>query len=483
MIDKARLQAVMDDMIVRGHTPSVSLTIYDNGTVTSLSAGLRDREQNAAADENTMYAIGSSTKAFVSAALCILCDDGKLTLDDPVVKHIPEFRMYDDYVTTHLTVRDILCHRCGMPRHEFTWYPRMESLTPAELVRRIRYLKPNAPFRYTMQYQNHMFLLAGYLVERVSGQKWEEFVRERIFTPLGMDPVNFNAARDMAGYALAARPYAYDEEKDEISRIPYKDIEVMGAAGSINASTAQMAKWVALHLNNGKAGDKQIISEHMIRECRTPQMVISQDATAPVFGDMKKQSAYGLGWFTENYRGHFLVHHGGNIDGFSAMQGFLPDAGLGFSILTNLNGSSVRDALMYELIDQYFGHEQVDWLGKYLSFMDEMMKPVKEKLAKELENSPKDAHPTFALSEAEGVYDHPGYGDIKLTAREDGLFLQFGSIACTMTPLGYNHFRILFPELGMPFQAYFETSADNKPTALCIDFEPSIGEYIRFVRS
>ncbi|NCB04404.1 MAG: class A beta-lactamase-related serine hydrolase, partial [Clostridia bacterium] len=108
MIDKARLQAVMDDMIVRGHTPSVSLTIYDNGEVTSLSAGLRDREQNAAADENTMYAIGSSTKAFVSAALCILCDDGKLTLEDPIVKHIPEFRMYDDYVTTHLTVRDIL---------------------------------------------------------------------------------------------------------------------------------------------------------------------------------------------------------------------------------------------------------------------------------------------------------------------------------------------------------------------------------------
>ena len=480
MLDVKRAQAALEEILKKSHAPSASVTVFDNGKVVSLNAGLRDIEENIPTDEDTMYAIGSSTKAFVAAALCILCDDGKLTLDDPVKKHIPEFEMYDSYVTENLTVRDILCHRCGLPRHEFSWYPRMESITPDEIVHRLRYLKPSAPFRYTMQYQNHMFLLAGYLVQRISGQKWEDFVRERIFKPLGMDPVNFNAARDMAAYPRAARGYSYDRETGETKRMAYKDVEVMGAAGSINSTTRQMVKWVALHLNEGKVGDTQIISQKMIRECHRHQMVIDDFGTGKVFEGYTTLPAYGLGWFIESYRGRKLVHHGGNIDGFSAMQCFLPGTGFGMSILTNQNASTANNAIMYTLIDLFFGDEPVSWVDKLEEFYADMHKTDKEQQEKMRSSAPKNAPPTFELEAAAGTYENPGYGELILTVRDGKLQVEWGSMEVVCEHVSYNHFELTAPVFGAAFPTSFETDAANHVVALHADLEPNIKERIVF---
>ncbi len=480
MLDVKKAQAAIEEILKKNHAPSASVTIYDNGQVYSINAGLRDVEENIPTDEDSMYAIGSSTKAFVAAALCILCDDGKIKLDDPVKKHIPEFEMYDSYVTEHLTVRDILCHRCGLPRHEFTWYPRMETITAKELVHRIRYLKPSAPFRYTMQYQNHMYMLAGYLVERVSGQKWEDFVRERIFKPLGMDPVNFNAARDMAAFPKAARGYAYDHESGKTTRMPYKDIEVMGAAGSINSTTRQMVKWVALHLNEGKVGDKQIISEKMMHECHRHQMVIDDFGTGKILEGYACLPAYGLGWFIESFRGRKLVHHGGNIDGFSAMQAFLPGTGFGMSILTNLNACPANMAIMYTLIDMQFGDEAVDWGGRFADFYADMFKQAAEEQAKMLAEAPQGAPATFDLSAAAGTYENPGYGELILTLKDGALSVEWGSMEVVCKHIAYNHFQLSAPTFGMAFPAHFETDAKNSILALHADLQPEIGEQIVF---
>ncbi len=480
MLDVKKAQAALDSIRERSHTPSISVTLVIDGETISLFSGLRDVENGIPAGPDTMYAIGSSTKAFVAAALCILCDDGRLDLDDPVKKYIPELEMYDSYVTEHLTVRDILCHRCGLPRHEMTWYPRMETVTPAELVHRLRYLKPSAPFRYTMQYQNHMFMLAGYLVERITGQKWEDFVRARIFVPLGMDPVNFNAARDMAAYPEAARGYAYDREKGQIVRLPYKDIEVMGAAGSINSTTAQMAKWVAMHLNGGRVGDKQLVSQRMIKECHRHQMVIDNFGSGKVFEGYTALPAYGLGWFIESYRGRKLVHHGGNIDGFSAMQGFLPGTGFGMSILTNLNGSTANIATLYTLIDLYFGDEPVDWVGKLEAFNAESMEEIEQSRSKRMEEAPQGTLPTFELEQAEGTYSHPGYGEITASVKDGKIQFEWGSLTVPCSPVCYNHFLLEFTCFNMFIPCTFETDAANRIIALSADMEPEIGERIIF---
>ncbi len=482
MLDVKKAQAALEEILRKSHAPSASVTLYDNGQVISLNAGLRDVAENIPADENSMYAIGSSTKAFVAAALCILCDDGKLDLDDPVKKYIPEFEMYDSYVTEHLTVRDILCHRCGLPRHEFTWYPRMESITAKELVHRLRFLKPSKPFRYVMQYQNHMFMLAGYLVERISGQKWEDFVCERIFVPLGMDPVNFNAARDMQAYPAAARGYEYDRVSGKTVRMPYKDIEVMGAAGSINSTTRQMIKWIAMHLNEGKVGERQIVSQKMLRECHRHQMVIDDFGTGKVFEGYTTLQAYGLGWFIESYRGRKLVHHGGNIDGFSAMQAFLPGTGFGLSILTNQNASTANNAILYTLIDLYFGDEAVDWVEKLEDFYADMRKQAEDEQKARLEQAPKDAPATFALEAAAGTYEHPGYGELILTAGADGLRVEWGSMEVACKHVSYNHFQLEAPVFGTAFPASFETDTANRVVALHADLEPAIGERIVFTK-
>lgn len=337
----------------------------------------------------------------------------------------------------------------------------MDSITPAELVRRLRYLKPNVPFRYTMQYQNHMFLLAGFLVERISGQKWEDFVRERIFAPLGMDPVNFNAARDMAAYPEAAHGYAYDAEKDESIRLSYKDIEVMGAADSINSTTAQMGKWIAMHLNEGKMGNKQVISQKMIRECHRHQMVIDDLDTGKVFENYTTLSAYGLGWFIESYRGRKLVHHGGNIDGFSAMQAFVPGTGFGLSILTNQNNSTVNISILYTLLDLYFGDEAVDWECKLEEFLGDMIKQADDAQKAAFEEAPKDAPPTFALEAAEGTYEHPGYGEIILKIKDGALSVEWGSLEVMCKHVCYNHFQLSAPIFGTACMANFETDAQS----------------------
>lgn len=262
--------------------------------------------------------------------------------------------------------------------------------------------------------------------------------------------------------------------------MPYKDIEVMGAAGSINSTTAQMIKWVALHLGEGEYQGRRIISQKMLRECHRHQMVIDDFGTGKVFEGYTSLPAYGLGWFIESYRGRKLVHHGGNIDGFSAMQAFLPGTGFGLSILTNQNGSTANTAILYSLIDLYFGDEPVDWVGKLEDFYCEMLQKEKERREKALAETPKNAPPTFALSEAAGVYEHPGYGELVLTESAGGLDVQWGSMKVQCSHVAFNHFRLTGQALGAEFPATFETDEQNHVTALAADLEPGIGERIVF---
>jgi CubicO group peptidase (beta-lactamase class C family) len=239
--------------------------------------------------------------------LGLLVDEGKLDWDEPVASYLPDFKLYDEYATAHLTPRDMVCHRSGLPRHDLVWY-NDEEITRAELVRRLRFLEPNEDLRAAWQYNNLMYLTAGYLIEQLTGTAWEEAVRRRVLEPLGMRRTNFSVF-DSQKDDDHALPYLEDD--DELRKIAFRPIGVMGPAGSINSCVDEMARWVNLHLGGGSFDGKPVIQAGTLRAMHTPQMVMpglpQEEWVSP--------ASYGLGWMIDTWRGRYRVHHGGNIDG------------------------------------------------------------------------------------------------------------------------------------------------------------------------
>ncbi len=250
--------------------PGLALAVVKDGEmVFARGFGKRDLTGGEAVTPQTIFAIGSSSKAFTAASLAMLVDEGKLNWDRPVREYIPFFKLYDTVASERITPRDLLIHNSGLPRHDLAWY--RSSRSRKELVEGLRYLEPSKDFRSTWQYQNMMYATAGYLVECVSGLSWEDFVQQRIFAPLGMSNsyVNDTSAREhTTNYSLP-----YREKDGEIQQIPfYSHWQALGPAGSIHSNVEDLCKWLLLHLNKGKVGDRQLISEGQMTQLHSPQM-------------------------------------------------------------------------------------------------------------------------------------------------------------------------------------------------------------------
>ena len=477
MLNSTKAQELVNLFVKENHNPSISMTVYDNGKYESFNAGYADIENKKAATEDTIYAIGSSTKAFAAEALCILADRGDIDLDTPIVEYLPDFAMYDDYATASLTVRDILCHRCGLPRHDLTWFSNANYEKRDELIHNIRYLKPFTTFRNKWYYQNHMFVLAGYLIEKVSGQKWDDFVQKEILEPLGLC-ASFKIT-ELANEPTMSKNYSVTLADGTVVPSSYRDIYHVGAAGCINSTTKEMAKWVALQLNDGKVGDKQIISSELLNECHTPQMVIQHDPAMPKFDEISHKS-YGLGWFVENYRGRTLVHHGGNIDGYSAMHFFVPGTGFGASILTNCEGTPIQNSLMYSLIDLYFGYESVDWLGRYKSAYIDLFKKGEEAISALADSAAKDTKPSLALDKYEATYTNPAYGDIKISATGGSLEALYGDLDFKLEHLCLDSYIVKYKTKKLVAPAQFGLGLTGEVETFMAKFEPALEEMIVF---
>ena len=411
--------------------PGLALAIVKDGQVVlSKGYGLRNVKQSLPVTPETLFAIGSSTKAFTTFVMGTLVDEGKLDWDRPVVSYIPTFRLSDKLATERIAPRDLVTHRSGLPRHDLVWYN--SSLSRKELVGRLPYLEPSKDFRTEFRYQNLMFLTAGYLIEQITGRSWEESVRDRVFEPLGMTRSNFSVldSQKSENYALP-----YEEKDDAVKEMPFRNITNMGPAGSINSDLEDMIRWLLVQMGKGKAGGKQIISESTLREMHTPQMAINKPAERPEI----PETSYGLGWFVEPYRGHNRIHHGGNIDGFSAMVTFLPEDQIGIIALSNLNGSPAPELLARHAMDRLLRLEPIDWSREALAKKAvgiQMEKEAEKK--KEVVRRP-GTHPAHKLADYAGDYENPGYGDLSVTLREGRLMLAYNNIA---TPLEHWHYEV-----------------------------------------
>lgn len=435
--------------------------------------GLGDVENKKEVTGHTLLAIGSSTKAFTSSLIGALVDDGLVEWDKPVRHYLPKFRMHDPVATEHMTVRDLLSHRSGLPRHDLLWYNNLE-LTRADIIERLQYLEPNKTFREVWQYNNLMYITAGYLAGELLGTTWEEAVHQRLLEPLGMNNTNFSII-ELQKSEDHSRPYTERDEK--VIEIPFRGLDLAGPAGSINSCIDDMTNWVMANVNGGVHDGRTVISTSALGQLHAPTMVMPE---GPQLWDETYATGYGLGWFLENYRGHKVVHHGGNIDGFSALVAFAPKAQIGVVALTNMNGTFLPNVLAYRAFDELLGLEPIDWGARYHNMMQAMKAGMKEAQERRV-SAAKKSPPSHDLEEYAGAYEHPGYGTFTISLEDEVLVPDFNGLDFKIE---HRHFDIWDVVLEL-FQARiplrFEMDEEGNIVSATVRLEATV-DPIRFVK-
>lgn len=431
ILEELDLDTLVNDALQAFNVPGVAVGIVVDGQVVFAKGyGYRNIEHALPVTENTLFAIGSCTKAFTAFMLGQLVDEGKLNWDDPVIAHLPEFRLHDHYTTHHLTIRDLLAHRSGISRHDFLWILH-PSLTHGDLIKSLEHFKPVCQLREKFQYNNLMYAVAGIIIERVTGQSWKDALSSRIFTPLSMLTANdsVKTSEQSKDFSLP-----YMEIEGNLKAIPFRPLQAAAPAGAINASVVDMLKWAQLQLSDGTFLDERLIRKETLQEMHTIQMPM----TAANPAEEVYHFGYGLGWVTGIYRGHYYLHHGGGIDGFISQVALLPQEKIGVVLLSNSSsdGHFVVSSVTNTIIDKLVGHPSVGWLEKSKTQRQQVKTAQTQASVKS--NQPKQAPRN--LEDYVGHYAHPAYGSIYVKQDKDQLLATCGSMTFTITHTCYDIF-------------------------------------------
>ena len=472
VLDQA-FDARIDSVMTTWKVPGIGIAVVKGNQVIFLKGyGYKDRDQKVPVTKDTKFAIGSVTKSFAVTGLAAQVTQGKLEWDVPVRRYLPDFQMFDPVATERMTARDLVTHRSGLPRHDLMWGPGM--FTRDEIYQRLRFLEPTKDFRSVWQYQNLMYMTAGYLSGKLDGTSWEAVVRERVFRPLGMTTADVSVS-DLQRSADYSYGYAR-LPSDSVVKLPYRNLDAIGPAGSINASPAEMIRYVTMHLNRGTIEGKEIISAAASKEMQTPQMVIPASPMPGAGGTDLGQEGYGMGFFIGSYRGRKMVHHGGNIDGFSAEVNFLPNDSLGVVVLTNLNGTVTRDFIPFMIYDRLLGLPAIDWSGRYKVVADRARARQDSIRAREVASRVANTTPSRALADFTGRYNHPGYGDVRITLADGKLSLGYAKLQLPMEHFHYDVFETapISPAQPTRWKVQFLSDMTGAVTGLAIPFEPAL---------
>jgi CubicO group peptidase (beta-lactamase class C family) len=476
----ADLEEFVTSVMQETKVPGLALAVTKGDEVIlARGFGKRNIAEDLKVTPDTLFAIGSSTKAFTAMGLAMLVDEGKLEWDKPVKYYIPSFKLYDHVATERMTLRDLLIHDSGLPRYEVLWYNNA-NLSRKDVVERLQYLEPTHDFRTTWQYQNLMYATAGYLIEVISGQTWEEFTRQRILEPLGMNSTNFSVhdSQQTPDFALP-----YKETKEQIERIDFYDrIASIGPAGSINSNITDMAKWVNCLINKGKYGDgeKRLLSEAQFSHYITPQIITPDLPTLFTKYEELFYWTYALGWFVSSYRGHTMIQHGGNIDGFSALATFLPDDRLGIVTLTNLDSNFATEILTFSLCDRLFGLSDVPWLDRYQNKYAELKEQAEKSKQASAEGRIPDAPLTHPLSAYVGEFEHPAYGTFTIVQDGDNLKGLHNDLEYTFTHLHYDIFVVEQGQFEISCKGSFAMNlkGDIESFSIALGLEPGMKPFV-----
>ena len=445
--------AEFDDYVNRAlkdwEVPGVAIAIVKNDQIVFAKGyGVRKIGDPTPVNEKTLFAIGSASKAFTAASIAMLVDENKIKWDDPATKALPGFQLFDPYATREMTVRDLLSHRSGLERGDLLWYA--SPYDRDEILRRVRYLKPTWSFRSTFGYQNIMYLAAGQTITAVSGKNWDDFIRDRIFTPLQMTSSS-TSIKGLGNSDNVASPHTKMDEKVQV--IPWRNIDNIAPAGSINSNVLDMAQWVRLQLGEGAYKNERLISSGAVKEMHMSQTVIRFEPPWSLLWPEAHFLNYGLGWFLHDHRGRKVVQHGGNIDGMSALVAMIPEEKLGLVILTNMNGTSLTSALMFRIFDAYLGAPARDWSAELLKAIKGFQAQGRAAEKKVEESRVKGTNPSLALAKYAGAYKDDMYGDAKVTEENGKLVLRTPAFAGDLEHWHYDTFRVTWRDrtLGKAF--------------------------------
>jgi CubicO group peptidase (beta-lactamase class C family) len=405
------LDAYVTRALPAWEAPGLAIAVVKDGAmIYARGWGVRELGKPDPVDGNTLFAVGSTSKAFTAALLGMLVDEGKVSWDDPVTRHLPGFQLYDPYVTRELTIRDLLTHRSGLSRGDRLW--AASGFSREEVLRRERFLKPSWGFRAQYGYQNVMFLAAGELAGRVAGMSWDDAVRQRIFEPLGMVRTRTSVV-PLAGMENVATPHERIDEK--VTPVPWMNIDNIGPAGSINSSVSEMAQWVRLQLGQGTYGGKKLLEPKTVREMHTLQMHQRPSETDDsLFATESHLMGYGFAWSLRDYRGYKLVSHGGAIRGMRAQVAMIPEKQVGVVVLTNVAESSLPTAMAYKVLDLMLGAPPKDWSALYLAETKKARARAADERQKTVAGRVANTAPTLALEKYAGTYADSLYGSITI---------------------------------------------------------------------
>jgi CubicO group peptidase (beta-lactamase class C family) len=407
--------------------PGMAVAIVKDGkVVVAKGYGLRKLGDPTPVDEHTMFGIGSNTKAFTTAALAGLVDAGKLAWDDPVYQRLPGFVMYDPYVSHEMTIRDLITHRSGMGLGEgdlLFWPP--STYTRAEIIYKLRFMKPHSSFRSKFDYDNLLYMTAGQIIPAVTGISWDDYIRQHIFTPLGMDNSNTSNAQFKPGDDYA---FPHSKVDGKLQVVPFEILDNAGPAGSINSCAEDMAKWVRLQLNHGKFPDRdgRLFSEQQSKEMWSAQTILPINDPPPPLAGLKASFAdYALGWSLRDYHGRKLVGHTGGLSGFVSRVMLVPEENLGVVVLTNAEEGGAFDSILYHVLDYYFHLPSTDWVAAYKTVRDAQEQNADEAMKKAEGARGANSKPSLPLEKYAAVYNDAWYGPITIRQEGSGLTISF----------------------------------------------------------
>jgi CubicO group peptidase (beta-lactamase class C family) len=436
----AGFDAFMERTLKDWNAPGIGVGIVvGDKLVFAKGYGYRDYEKKLPITAQTMYPIASNTKLFTAVSAGMLVEDGKLTWDRPIRESVPTIQFYNSYLNNTITLRDMLAHRTGITRHDSIWYK--SEYSTKELFERLKYLEPKESPRQIFLYNNMMYAGVGYAIQLQSGKTWADFVRERIFQPLGMSHTVYSIA-DMMKQPDYGVPFTERRDSMELYKIPYyEDTDGLAAAGAIISNIEDMSHWLIALMNNGQYNGKQVLPARVLQTTMEPAIALP-NATGQARGWWEVlNQAYGLGRWTASYRGHLIAYHGGDLPGFHSQISFMPNEHIGVIVFVIGNHTApLYNPISYNIYERLLGMDETPWTQRLLDIRLRNKKAGLEARSKAGFGRVADTKPSHPLEDYVGEYDHPAYGALRISMKDNALRFDFHKIGLPLTHFHYDRF-------------------------------------------
>ncbi len=463
--DAERFSGIVEEGMTIWHVPGMAVAVIENDQlVFQRGFGLTAVDGGKPVDEHTLFAIASTTKAMVASGILMLADEGKLDLDDLVIKHIPELHFGEASLSGQLTIRDLLAHRTGLPSTDFWGFE--QNMPLEEQIRRLQYVKPEAPPRTRLIYQNTMFEIAGLIIERASGQRWDKFLSQRLWGPLNMLET-FGARGQIPGGMTHVQPHGYLQE--QVRPVSWDlPVNLADAAGSVWSSIHDMSLWARFMLRGGVTQDgKRLISEEGMHSMFEPQQLSTPEDFYPTVELTKPHwRSYGLGWFEQDFQGREIDFHTGSLSGLIAIIGLDRASGRAVVVLGNRDHAEMRHALLWEVMDNSDTAGKRNWNRDIFELYQSLENEAAEAWEQQSRARLTDTRTSLPIEAYLGVYRSIINGDITISAAGEQLTLATAANRYRLSHWHLDTFLVMHDDWPRGMLMQFNLGADGKPASI-----------------